>query len=54
MLNNNDVMCADKTIKYDQARSVLKIRVGDEIKLNDADFMRLASAFLAEIERKYS
>jgi hypothetical protein len=53
MMNNNDLMCADKTIKFDPAKSVLKYRVGDEIKLNEADFVRLAAAFFAEIESKY-
>lgn len=53
MMNNNNTMCADKTIKFDPAKSVLKYRVGDEIKLNEADFIRLSSAFFAEIESKY-
>jgi len=30
MMNNNNMMCADKTIKFDPATSVLKYRVGDE------------------------
>ena len=46
-------MCADKTIKFDPAKSVLKYRVGDEIKLNEAEFIRLSSAFFAEFEGKY-
>jgi len=53
MMNNNNRMCADKTIKFDPAKSVLKYRAGDEIKLNPADFIRLSSAFFAEIESKY-
>ena len=53
MMNNNNMMCADKTIKFDPAKSVLKYRVGDEIKLNEADFMLLSSAFFVEIESKY-
>ncbi len=53
MMNNNNMMCADKTIKFDPAKSVLKYGVGDEIKLNEADFILLSSAFFAEIESKY-
>jgi hypothetical protein len=52
-INNNSILCEDKTIKYDPAKAILKYRIGDEIKLNEADFIPLASAFFAEIERKY-
>jgi hypothetical protein len=53
MMNNNDEMCADKTIKYDSAKSVLKYKVGDEIKLNEAGFLLISKAFFTEIESKY-
>lgn len=53
MMNNGNMMCADKTIKFDPAKSVLKYRVGDEIKLNEADFVLLSPAFFAQIESKY-
>jgi len=53
IMTNNNRLCADKTIKYVPAKSVLKYRVGDEIKLKEADFMLLSSAFFAEIESKY-
>jgi hypothetical protein len=53
MMNNNNMMCADKTIKFDLTKSVLKYRIGAEIKLNEADFMLLSSAFFAEVESKY-
>jgi hypothetical protein len=52
-MTNNNKMCADKTIKFDPAKFVLKYRIGDKIKLKEADFVRLSSAFFAEIERKY-
>lgn len=53
MMNNNNMVCADKTIKYDPAKSVLKYQLGDEIKVKEADFICLSSAFFAEIEGKY-
>jgi hypothetical protein len=53
LMNNNSKMIADKTIKLDSDKSVLKYKVDDEIRLNEADFVRLADAFFAEIENKY-
>ncbi len=53
LLHNNSKMSADKTIKLDPAKSVLKVQVGDEIKLKEADFLLISEAFFAEIERKY-
>jgi hypothetical protein len=53
MLNNNNIMGRDKTIKFDPAKSVLKYKVGDELKLNEADFRLLYKAFFAEIESKF-
>ena len=42
LLNNISKLSADKSIKLNPTKSILKIRVGDEIKLNEADFMRLS------------
>src|SRR5881409_944116 len=35
-------------------RSPLKLQVGDEVRITEADFVRLSKAFFAEIEKKYS
>jgi len=35
-------------------KSLLKLQVGDEVRLTEADFVRLSKAFFAEIEKKYS
>jgi hypothetical protein len=53
MLHNNSIMCADNTIRLNPTKSVLKYQVGDEIKLNEADFLLIFKAFFAEIENKY-
>jgi hypothetical protein len=53
MMGNNNKMGSDNTIKYDPAGSVLKYKVGDEIKINEADFVLLYKAFFTEIESKF-
>jgi hypothetical protein len=45
---------ADKTIKYDPAKSVLKYKIGAEISLNEKSFATLSKAFFEEIEKKSS
>ena len=54
LMENNGVMTADKTIKYDPGSSMLKLQLGDQIMLSEADFVALSSAYFAEIARKYS
>jgi len=41
-------------LKLPPDTSVLRLRVGDEVKVSEADFVRLAKAFFAEIEKKYT
>jgi len=47
-------MPADKTIKFNPAKSILKLQFGDEIKLAESDFVLLFRAYFAEIEAKFS
>jgi hypothetical protein len=54
IMNNNNKMVGDKTIKYDPAKSVLKYQLGDEIKLDITAFNKLSTAFFSEIESKYT
>jgi hypothetical protein len=44
---------AVSSLKLPVEKSVLKLRAGDKIELSRADFVRLADAFFAEIEKKY-
>jgi len=53
IISNKEILAADKTIKYNPDKSVVKYKIGDEIKLHESDFVQLASAFFAEIENKY-
>jgi hypothetical protein len=53
LLENDGVLVADKTLKLNPAKTVLKLEPGDEICLNEADFVRLADAYFAEIEQKF-
>ena len=53
LTDNDGVLAADKTSRLDPEKSILGLEVGDEIKLTEADFRRLADGFLAEIESRY-
>jgi hypothetical protein len=53
LLQNDGALAADKTIKLKPAASVLGYEVGDEIKVTEADFVRLSEAFFAELESKF-
>ena len=44
---------ASSGIKLPLEKSVLKLNAGDEVKLNENDFVRLSNAFFAELEKRY-
>jgi hypothetical protein len=47
VLRGNDV------VKFDPGTSVLKLGIGDRIRLTGAQFERLAHAYFAEIEARF-
>jgi hypothetical protein len=53
IMSNNGKLAIDNSIAYDASQSVLKVKVGDEIKVTEAGFLLLYKAFFAEIENKF-
>jgi len=53
LMNNAGVLASSTVIKIEPKKSVLKLDVGDAIKLTAGEFERLSSAFLAEIEERF-
>jgi hypothetical protein len=54
ILRNKAVLAADKTIKYKPEASVSKLKIGDEIRVDEAGFRAIFEAFFAEIRKKFS
>jgi len=53
LMNNNGILGDSTVIKLVPEESVVKLRVGDPIRLTADQFERLAGAFFAEIEQKF-
>jgi hypothetical protein len=47
------VLTVDKTITYEPDESVLKLRIGEKIELDEPSFVVLSRAFFREIEEKF-
>jgi hypothetical protein len=54
ILEHQAVLTADKTITYTPEASVLKLGIGDEIRLDEAHFEALVDAFFAELEARFT
>ncbi len=53
IMQSGSTLAPDTTIKLNPAKSVLKLEIGDDIRLSGDDFARLSTAFFAELERKF-
>ena len=54
ILTNDNKLLADNTIKCNDAKSVLKISLGQVIDLTTKDFIKLSTAYFGEMEKKFS
>jgi hypothetical protein len=52
-MNNDEVLRASNVITYVPEQPVVKLNIGDQIRLFASDFERLSAAFFAEIERTF-
>jgi hypothetical protein len=53
LMNNNGILRANNVIKLIPEQSVVKLHIGDPIRITAKDFERLSAAFFAEIEHKF-
>jgi hypothetical protein len=53
MITNKNILLSDKSIKRDPGKSILKLKPGESIKINEEQFSKLSDAFFEEIEKKY-
>jgi hypothetical protein len=53
VMNNDGVLRVGNVIKWIPDQTVLKLKVGDTIRLTAADFDRLSAAFFADLKRKF-
>jgi hypothetical protein len=53
LMNNDGVLRGNNVIQLIPDQSVVKLEIGDRIRLSAAQFERLSTAFLAEIEARF-
>lgn len=53
LMNNDGILRAGTVIKFTPDRSVLKLNIGDPIRLTADQFERLSTAFFAELEARF-
>jgi hypothetical protein len=53
LMNNNGILRGSNVIKLIPDQSVLKLNIGNLIRLTLEQFERLSAAFFADLERKF-
>ncbi len=53
LINNKGILRGINVIAYIPDQSVVKLNIGDQIRLTGDEFERLSAAFFAELERKF-
>ena len=53
LMNNDGMLRGNSVIAYLADLSVLRIKLGERIRITEPDFERLSTAFFAELERRF-
>jgi len=53
LMNNDGILRGSNAIKLIPEQSVVKLQIGDHIRLTAEEFERLSAAFFADLERKF-
>ena len=53
LMNNNGIMRGNNVVKYVADHSVVRLAIGDQIRLTATQFEQLAAAFFTELERRF-
>ncbi|MDV6280747.1 hypothetical protein [Rhodococcus jostii] len=53
LMNNDGVLRGISVLKYVSGQSVLKLEIGDRIRVSAEDFERLSAAFFAELRSRF-
>ena len=53
LMNNDGILRGISVLKYVSGQSVLKLEIGDRIRVSAEDFERLSAAFFAELRSRF-
>jgi hypothetical protein len=53
LMNNDGLLRGNNVIKLVPGQSVLKLKIGDRIRLGTAEFERLSKAFFSELQSRF-
>ena len=52
-MNNGGILRGNNIVRYIPADSVVKLKIGDRIRLTAGDFERPSAAFFVELDRRF-
>jgi hypothetical protein len=53
LMNNNGILRGNNVVKYIPDQSIVKLNIGDRIRLSTEEFERLSAAFFEELRHRF-